>query len=288
MLSSKWLVYIAAGLSIYVIGQSAWERWAWLQQLDATPRVSFLGLLIVFLCLAANWGLSAFKWQILKQRLGVKDSFMISFKEFVSTWFLSFSFPSKLNGVALLAEKYPKHKAQVYLGRMLAMWWQMWATLFFAYAFVVSQWSSLWLVLGACLLFMFGFTLSKPKMMLRFLPWERMKHITFPQLSLSFASLSVLKYMAFALHQWYWLQVFVPEMTFIQGLQLLPLYYALVSFVPRMVWSDMLVRGSVALVVFSNFPPEAIMAAIAFHWMIQTAIPAAVGFILLKSKAWKS
>ncbi len=95
---------------------------------------------------------------------------------------------------------------------------------------------------------------------------------------------SLVRYFVFVIQFYLVLRAFHIPINNIAALSLIPLFFVISSFIPTFVISEIAVRGSVALVVFSSVSTDnlLIISAAVSLWIINVALPSIIGITGLK------
>lgn len=114
------------------------------------------------------------------------------------------------------------------------------------------------------------------------------KIITLRYLSVTI-SLSMLRYLVFALQLAIMLNALQPEMDVMQMAALIPAYYFCITVVPSIFLADIGIKGSVALFIFAGISSNelSILTAMFMIWIVNSAIPTLLGNLIITQKQIK-
>ena len=248
-------------------------------------------ILVLVVFTTFNWFGELQKWKVLTK---LHSSLEIAKQVFISHA-LSIFTPNKFGeygGKCLFYSKDKSHNIIALTG--VGHYCQLSATLFFGgigfmhlqriSVFDVKQ-SSLWsigiMILGLVILLSFK--------------WVR-KHLTFiidnlkqvkPQTFLKTQLWSIFRYLMFS-HQFVLLLwAFGAYLTYFDAISIIFLIYFLSSIVPSFALSDVFVKGSIAITLFSMFGVQSniVLLVVFLMWVFNTMWPALLGYILLMQ--WK-
>ncbi|MGB1268993.1 MAG: hypothetical protein ACPG45_04590 [Flavobacteriaceae bacterium] len=255
--------------------------------------ITFQNLIILLLFSGLNWGLECLKWQLL-----VQEVFPVSFKkaaeQSLGSLTASIITPNRIGEYGAKAIYFKKSLRKKIVGlNLLGNLSQLSATLFFgiigllytAITFKIPlSYLKLLGVAALCvsLFFLYQKFLSRTKFKLKGYSFKKMKRFTTnlnrETLYKTFY-LSVLKYMCFS-HQFYFLiWLFGVDVTYIDAMALIFTMYILVSIIPTVIVLDVLVKGSVAVWLFSfvNANELIIVTCITLMWLLNFALPSVIG-----------
>lgn len=101
--------------------------------------------------------------------------------------------------------------------------------------------------------------------------------------------LSLFRYFVFVSQQSVFFILAGLEITFVQAFFTTSLFHLAMMGIPTIIWLDVIVKGSVALSLFSLYTnqPELILAVVFFMWFLNIALPAIIGslFVFNRKKA---
>ncbi|MBN2166511.1 MAG: flippase-like domain-containing protein [Marinilabiliaceae bacterium] len=116
-----------------------------------------------------------------------------------------------------------------------------------------------------------------------FKKWKRQIFINFKSVSIEkwirFYVLTVVKYIIFSAQVILWLYFFAPNVSIYDYLILVPVYYLLVTIIPSFIFTEIGIRGSIAIFIFGVVIENdmAIVSAIMLTWLINIGMPTLVG-----------
>lgn len=250
-----------------------------------------ISLLIVFSLL--NWSLESLKWKALVSEVKV-ISFTEAVKQSLSSLTTSIITPNRIGEYGAKAIYYPKIVRKKILGlNLVGNLFQLGATLIFGiigllyvlntYQISVFYYKALRFgILGIVFLFFF-FTYSSRKK-------HTIKGYSFSKLSRFFKNLqgqtiittgvlSAFKYLVFS-HQFYFLVcLFGIDISYLEAIAFITSMYLLVSVIPTIFILDVIVKGSVAVWLFSFVEANefVVLAITTVMWIFNFAFPATIG-----------
>ena len=148
------------------------------------------------------------------------------------------------------------------------------------------------LVVIAVILFSFGITSDKFK--IKGFSIEKIKHFVFryPKTKLLAGFLlSLLRYLIFSFQFYVLLQIFHVELNYIDAMTIITSMYLLASIVPTIFIFDVVIKGSVAVYLFSlaGINEIVILAIITLMWILNFVLPSIIGsYYVLRFKLPKT
>jgi len=257
-----------------------------------------LGLLfITTILLFLNWGIEALKW-----RYAIKDIHVISFIKAIRLIFTGITIglltPNRIGEIparaALLSidsfqpivlKTVASSFSQVVITFLLGGLGLMVTQDYFHFCF--NNFVLVFFVLvGFLFLFFLYFNMNKFTALFHRFKFLRNDKVINALESLCFTELftllifSLLRYFVFFIQYWLVLKAFGIELLALEELFLIPVCFLLASSIPTILFSEIGVRGSVALFVFgvvSDLDIQIVLASIVL-WFINVALPALFGF----------
>jgi hypothetical protein len=262
-----------------------------LEQLDLLQSWAPLVVLILLSFTALNWFFEILKWQTLA-RLIVPTSFFTALKQSLASLTVSLITPNRIGEYGAKALYFKsKDRSKVVLYNFIGNFNQMATTIVFGSLGFFLVYESLpeialdqisWLKTGLVLMTgLIGFIILN-KMWKGFYSKLVVDLNSVPlSVHLKVFSLSLLKYLVFS-HQFYFLLfLFGVELGYLECMSLLSLSYLISSLIPGFVLFDWLVKGSVAVAIFSRFGIDEILilSITSVMWLLNFGIPSLVGTI---------
>jgi hypothetical protein len=262
-----------------------------LDQLELLKSWAPLVILVLLSLTGLNWFFEILKWQTLA-RLIVPTSFLTALNQSLASLTVSLITPNRIGeyGAKALYFK-PKDRSKVVLYNFIGNFNQMATTIVFGSLGFFLVYESLpeialdqisWLKTGLVLMTgLIGFIILN-KMWKGFYSKLVVDLNSVPlSVHLKVFSLSLLKYLVFS-HQFYFLLfLFGVELGYLECMSLLSLSYLISSLIPGFVLFDWLVKGSVAVAIFSHFGIDEILilSITSVMWLLNFGIPSLVGTI---------
>ena len=255
-----------------------------------------LAFIIVFLLTICNWTLELFKWEVLVSAVQ-KITFSEALKQSLASLTASLLTPNRIGeyGVKALYYRNSERKKIMALN-LLGNSSQMVVTVVFGLIgilFLAEYFLELRWVLTAFILFSLSILVFYPFFKsTSFFPFFK-KIISFygdvgngKHIKIFF--LSTLRYLVFS-HQFYFLLViFGLELDYFLTMHLIFSMYFLSSIIPGFVAFDFLIKGSVALTLFSFFGvnESIVLAVTTLMWLLNFALPSIFGSYFVCRFSW--
>ncbi len=274
------------------------EQVAVLENFTSTFQLGNGTYWLLFIVLAAvNWMLEIYKWKV-----SVNTWFPLKFKEAIQqslgSLTASLITPNRIGeyGAKALYFK-PKHRKKILFLNFMHSSSQMAVTVLFgvpALFYFIGKFSisialTRIVILPAMvvLLFVLGLIYRKKQLGFKGLSlenlWKKLKKITFI-IKLKLIALSVGRYLVFSFLFYQLLHIFDASMLFKDAAVLIFTMYFLVSIVPSFFIMDVVIRGGVAVWLFSflGVSDIAVLSTVFIMWLLNTVLPALIGsyFIL--------
>lgn len=287
----KVTVVIAALLFIYFRLKNQ-ETILWTDfkaQILDSPLLTFQNMVLVFGLSVLNWIFEGLKWQVLVRKIK-RNTFSESVKQVLVANTTSIFTPFKIGEYGAKTVFFDKKQAKKvlflnFLGNMA----QMSATvvfgfvgLFFFIKWNFPKWLELYVLIVGLVLFLFvfgrrwipfkslvikGFSFEKITDFIKSIPGtHRLKILVF-----SFA-----RYVFFSV-QFCLLLSFLTPVSLFEVLPLVFTMYLLSSLLPVLQFFDFAVKGGVAVLVFSTFPPQIVVSVAFLMWLLNAVLPATAG-----------
>ncbi len=262
---------------------------------NTEKQLLFLG---VILLLPLNWGIEALKWQRLIGKLE-SISFVHALKSVLTGVSISIFTPNRAGEFAGKIFYLKKaNKADALLRSMVGSLSQVLITfclgLFALLHFLrlkqfLVEYNSLLIILVSliCCLSIFAFfkirhiatTWNKWNFVQFFIPYHKQQFDINSNEIFRILCLSLLRFTVFTIQFYLLLLLFDFQPNLLNSLSLIVFYFFLISLIPTYALSELGVRGSVALLLFSDYGMDAaaIIASSLLLWLINLAIPALIG-----------
>lgn len=292
----KILIVVLAGYFIY----SKLDRYSLAslryQLFDNKSLSLYLYIPIILLFTIGNWYLESKKWQILVKQIS-ELSFRESVRQVTTAHLAGFITPAKAGDYGAKALYYaPEIRKKVLFLNFIGNMYQLLATLVFGFLGL----GIIALFTGGTAIFFWGLTIFMtyigyqllPKLLRKFKwtlqgnPWHKIKqfHTSISKkIKKKARLLSFLRYVLFA-HQFYLLlYVLGSDLHYVFTMSCIGAMYALSSLIPVMQLLDVVVRGGIAVWVFSWFKvdQEIVLATVLIMWILNVVLPLLPGAYFL-------
>jgi len=291
----KWTISIGSVLFIFLKLKNAsfTEIDLLMKTISLKPNFSVLTLLLILMFL--NWLIEAAKWKIVLQNLQ-NISVYTSYKSVLAGVAFGIVTPNRIGelvGRILFIDEEKKISAS--LLNIICSLLQLLVTLIFgaiAILFFKENWLSqipllslfsiavLILILIFCLLFLIQKNpLLKQKITEYLLPF---KQINIYKIAIIFG-LSIFRYLVFTIQYILILRLFGIELDIVNTIVCVALNFFLITIIPSYALAEIGIRGTVAVSIFSVYGIATlpVVSASLFIWIINLAIPALAGTIIL-------
>ena len=264
-----------------------------LYYIDKHNIITIRNLFILFLFSACNWFLECLKWQLL-----VREIKAISLKKAINqslgSLTVSMITPNRIGEYGAKAIYFKKKYRKKIMGlNLVGNLSQLSTTLFFGaigliytiniYRLPISYFKLLSFgILTASLIVIYYKFLSKKEFEIKGYSFKKLnRFISSINRNTLYKSIliSVLRYVCFS-HQFYFLICLLGiNITYIEALTLISSMYLLVSIIPTVFVFDVLVKGSVAVWLFSfvNANEFIILTCVTTMWFLNFALPSIIG-----------
>lgn len=290
----KIMVVAVAAIFIYLrfTDKNALHFEDYLSVLSSSGSNYYILLVLSVLLVVANWYCEIRKWQIAVSTFK-KITFLTATKQSLAALTASLATPNRIGDYGAKALMFGADKRKkVLLLNLLSNLFQMSATVFFGIIglmFLLMNFDlkfkvenillgSLGILLAIILIFVFrkkrllikGFTIQK---VLKFY-----KKISY-SIKMKLISLSILKYMSFAVLFYILLLIFGVKIPIITAFALIFSMYLFVSIIPSIFILDVVVRGGVAIWLFGlvGVPELPILCTVFTMWILNFVLPAIIG-----------
>jgi len=239
-----------------------------------------IGLLLVFSIF--NWFLEITKWRILVKKV-IPISFFTSAKQSLSSLTFSLITPNRIGEYGAKALCFQKEKRKdILIANLAGNLYQLLVTTLFGIIgsmYLINYFSFslqhifLLIIVSISVLLIIIFFLKKFKW------FEKIQEAAKQQKSKSVLILSFLRYLVFS-HQFYFLiMLFNLDISYWDAMACITSMYLISSFIPILSLFDFVVKGSIAVFIFSFFEINLaiILSITTLMWIYNFAIPAIVG-----------
>lgn len=257
-------------------------------------RASISGYLLglFFIMAVANWYFEILKWQSLVSTIQ-KINFTTAMKQSLASLTVSLATPNRIGEYGAKAFFFEsQQRKKVLLLQFFSSGSQMFATTFFGIIGLFYFHSNLSIGysvqtlcsvgIGAILLFAVGYYFKEKELLLKGFSFSKavqfFRQIPFP-IKRNVLLFSFCRYFIFSSMFYGLLLFFGAEIVFFEGLLLIFTMYLFVSIIPTFFILDVVIRGGVAVWLFSfvNVPELAVLATVLTIWIFNFALPALLG-----------
>lgn len=245
-------------------------------------------IISVLLLTLSNWVLEIFKWKTLVSTV-TNISFFNAAKQSLSSLTASLLTPNRIGEYGAKCIYYPKHQRnKILFLNFLGNTNQMAVTVLFGFIGCLFIWKKIDFRFNSSLHF-FGWilTISSFILLILFKKLIRKYGLIFikqlkripNKIHLKNLGLSILRYLIFS-HQFYLLLViFGAEINYLPGIRIIFSMYLIASLIPGFVIFDWLIKGSVAVTLFSFFGVNEllVLSVTSIMWILNFAFPSMIG-----------
>lgn len=299
----KLAIVFGAGFFIYqkLIHNNVLDFNYFIELLHKNKLVTTPNILILLSFSVLNWMLESFKWKIL-----VRETKQLSFRKAIEqslgSLTASIITPNRIGEYGAKALYYPKiYRKKIMVLNLIGNLTQLTATIVFgsigllylinSYKLPISYYRILFFVVPLPLLVYFIYNyLSKKKYSIKGYSLSKFKHLYSTlntETILKTILLSLFKYGVFA-HQFYFLiWLFNIDIYYIEAMALITSMYILVSVIPTIFVLDLLVKGSIAVWLFSfvNANEFVVLTITTLMWLLNFVFPSIIGsYFVLRFK----
>ncbi|WP_248722042.1 lysylphosphatidylglycerol synthase domain-containing protein [Seonamhaeicola sp. ML3] len=250
------------------------------------------GCLLLLLSIA-NWFLEILKWQILASVVE-KIRFKNAMAQSLGALTASIITPNRIGEYGAKAIFYPKgSRKRIMLLNLVGNLSQMLATIIFGViglSLFISNYNinldytTFYKVLVITLLIIaiIGFGIKKSKFTVKGFSMEKIRHSLInlsKKVLLKTLLLSILRYVIFSFQFYFFLHIFNVEMGYLNAMTIISSMYLLASVIPSITIFDVVIKGSVALFLFSfaNVEGLTILSITTLMWIFNFVIPSLFG-----------
>jgi len=291
----KLTIVLGAGFFIYqkLINNAILDFDYFLKFLYANKVITATNISILFVFSLLNWGLESMKWKVLVHEISPITT-SVAIKQSLSSLTASIITPNRIGEYGAKAIYYAKLNRKRILGlNLVGNLAQLSATLIFGivgllyviniYPIPLFHHRTIQIsILGFVLVFLTLTYLSRKKHRIRGYSFSKLNRF-FNGLQrstlITTGALSALKYIVFA-HQFYFLiWVFKINISYIEAMAFISSMYVLVSIIPTIFILDVVVKGSVAVWLFSFVGAQefVILVITTLMWLFNFVFPATIG-----------
>lgn len=254
---------------------------------------------IIFLLLLTflNWFFETLKWQTLVKSIK-KITINKAFEQSLGALTASLFTPNRIGEYGAKAIYFTaKHRKRIVLINLLGNMLQMLTTIIFGIvglSFFISQYHIdfdyyrlVQLILIAILMFtLIGFGVSKMNLNIRGFSFEKIKHfiLNFPKKDAIVALLySIIRYLIFSFQFYLILSILGLEITYLNAMLIISSMYLLASLLPSIFIFDVVIKGSVAVYLFSylGINELTILSTILIMWLLNFVLPSLLGSLFV-------
>lgn len=257
-------------------------------ELISLKNIVFLMILSIF-----NWFFEIMKWQKMVSSIA-KITFKKALEQSLSSLTASLFTPNRIGEYGAKAIYFTKdYRKRIMLINLISNFLQMSVTAFFGlvgFSFFVLEFKvdfnylklvaiSMFLMLFIVL---FLYILVKTKFQIKGFSILKIKHFIFnyPKkiLAIGFC-LSLFRYMIFSFQFYYLLLLFGIDMSYLQAMMLITSMYFLTSIIPSIFIFDVIIKGSVAVYLFSFVGVDAfaVLSVVTSMWLFNFVLPSIYG-----------
>jgi len=300
----KLAIVYSAGFFIYqkLIHNDTLDFDYFMEILHKNKLVTIPNILLLLSFSILNWSIESFKWQNLVHEIKPL-SFRKALEQSLGSLTASIITPNRIGEYGAKAMYYPKIFRKKILGlNLIGNLTQLTATIIFgivgllyvvnSYKLPVSYYKIIcFAVLGSLLIyFICNYSSKKKYTIVKEYSFSKLKHFYSTlntETIIKTLLLSLLKYSVFT-HQFYFLiWLFGIECSYIEAMAFITSMYILVSIIPTIFILDVLVKGSIAVWLFSFVDANEflVLAITTLMWLFNFAFPATIGsYFVLRFK----
>ena len=249
-------------------------------------------ILLLIILSSLNWGLETFKWQIAVSTLK-KISFSEALEQSIGSLTVSLLTPNRVGEYGAKALYYQKNdRKKIVFLNLITNFSQMGATILFGSIGIILflqthktftfqlNFNQGVIILSVSVLILWVFRYVFPNIKTRFLILSKalLKSISL-KVFIKVFGLSVLRYITFS-HQFYFLLLlFNLDISYVHAMTAITVVYLLSSLLPMLFIFDVLIKGSVAVWVFSFYGIQElnILMVVLSMWILNVVIPSLPG-----------
>ncbi|MDO5968575.1 lysylphosphatidylglycerol synthase domain-containing protein [Flavivirga aquimarina] len=240
-----------------------------------------------------NWFFEITKWKILVSSVK-KISFKNALEQSLGSLTASLFTPNRIGEYGAKAIYYASnYRKRILLINLLGNVLQMAVTTVFGvigFCFFVAKYQVnidyykfiQYILIGGLIIVSLAFGMQKTTFTIKGFSLEKMKHaiLGFPKKTMVKAlSLSILRYIVFSFQFYFLLQLFGIEITYFNAMIVITSMYLLASIIPSIFIFDVVIKGSVAIYLFSiiGISEIIILSTITLMWLLNFVLPSVFG-----------
>ncbi len=250
--------------------------------------------LIILLVLSGfNWFLEILKWQNLVASI-VPVSFKKASEQSLSAMTASLITPNRIGDYGAKAIYYPKPlRKKIMLLNLIGNMMQMTATIIFGVVgmmFFINAYPLEWdymslLIISVVFIFVLSlitYSLKKKRFEVKGFSFNKIlnfiKSISI-NLGLKIMTISIVRYLIFSFQFFFLLTIFGVQIDYVQAMMVITTMYLLSSIIPSIFIFDVVIKGSVAVYLFSMLGVNdlTVLSVVTLMWFLNFVIPSAVG-----------
>ena len=254
----------------------------------STKNIIFLLILTIF-----NWFFEILKWQHLVSFVK-KISFRNVFEQSLGSLTASLFTPNRIGEYGAKAIYFTsKLRKRIVLINLLSNLLQMTVTVILGiigFSFFTSEYHveinyfklSRMLLLAFMAIVLLGFGIKQSKFTIKGFSFEKVKHfiLNYPKQTLFLGFVfSVLRYAFFSFQFYYLLKMFGVEISYLNAMMAITSMYLLASIIPSIFIFDVVIKGSVAIYLFTflGIDELTILSIITLMWLLNFVLPSLFG-----------
>ena len=256
---------------------------------------AFLLKNILFLVLLSilNWLFEILKWKFLVGTLK-KITFKNALEQSLGALTASLFTPNRIGEYGAKAIYYAaNHRKRIMLNNLLSNMLQMSVTAilgFIGFSFFIVEYDpninyykfTRFLVIAIIAFTLLGFGMTKSKFSTKGFALEKIKYfiVAYPKIKLVLGFLlSVIRYAIFSFQFYFLLQLFEVDITYLNAMAIITTMYLLASIVPSIFIFDVIIKGSIAVYLFSFIQVNelTILSIVTLMWLFNFVLPSIFG-----------
>ena len=288
-------IVVAAFYFIYVklTKNTDFEYSVFIDFLNRNNLFSLKTILFLLILTGLNWFSEILKWQKLIssiKKISLKNAFEQSLGSLTASLFT----PNRIGEYGAKAIYYTKeYRKRIMLINLLSNVLQMGITCilgFLGFSFFISKYAVsinyykilLLSVLTILLIIIAFFILSKTKFSFKGFSFEKIKTfiLNYPKKQIVYGFwLSLLRYAFFSFQFYYLLTLFGIHISYLQAMMVISTMYLLTSIIPSIFIFDVIIKGSVAVYLFSflGINTLTILSTVTIMWLFNFVLPSLIG-----------
>jgi len=267
--------------------------------------ISLKNIVLLLILSFFNWFFEILKWQNLVAAI-LKINFKTALEQSLGALTASLFTPNRIGEYGAKAIYYkPNQRKQIMLINLISNVLQMGVTVILGiigFYFFTSKYNlnldyhklSKGLVILLLILFLFVFGVQKSKLTIKGFSFEKIKNylLRFPKHRLIKGFIySFIRYAIFSFQFYFLLIIFKIDISYLNAMEIITSMYLLASIIPSIFIFDVLIKGSIAVFLFSILSVNelTILSIISLMWILNFVIPSIFGsYYVLKFKLPKT